>query len=252
LGNSQTLQVDIDGYERFYGSLTFGQNAPLAFKTSDTVADAADAVLAGGGTTAAPNVSADANAKFLEFRCSSTVAAASDARLFYGRFALDGESASAGGECIRAFTVVNENVGTAHGAHLSLAFKAEAGGSETSGLGAAARGTLHIPDIASWAPTGTYSAGFFEIYSDGTASDPAGMTSLSVLTLSNSGDATGKADVDTDANVIAISGFTAASGVTKAISSTSLAELPSSTIGARVDVGGTTYYMPLILATEWN
>jgi hypothetical protein len=52
-------------------------------------------------------------------------------------------------------------------------------------------------------------------------------------------------------------GFTAASGVTSIVSSTRLAELPASTIGIRVGVGadgaaGTAYYIPLILASEWN
>ena len=78
------------------------------------------------------------------------------------------------------------------------------------------------------------------------------MTALSVLSLSNSGNATGKADVDTDASLLSIQGFTAATGVTKTMSSTSLAELPGSSIGYRVLVGTTLYYAPLVLATEWN
>jgi len=224
----------------------------LKLKTASSVADAASAVLLGSGTTAAPNTSATADAKFIELRCSTTAAASSDARLFYGRFAFDGEHASAGGECVRGISVVNENIGTAHGAHFGLSFKAEAGGSECSGLGVGLRGTLQIPDIASWAPAGTYAAGMFEIYSDGTASDPAGMTELSVLRLCNSGDATGAADVDTDAFLFSIQGFTAAADTTKVVSSVSLAELPGSTVGLRVKVGATTYYIPCVAATEWN
>jgi hypothetical protein len=92
----------------------------------------------------------------------------------------------------------------------------------------------------------------FELYSDGTASDPAGLTELSVLRLCNSGNATGAADVDTDANVISIQGFTAATGDTNAISSTSLAELPAGTVGIRVKVGSTVYYIPAVVSTEWN
>ena len=200
------------------------------------------------GTSAAPVVNDTANTKFLQVY-TDCGASSGDNRAMYLRLALTG---GGGGESARIFTNVNSNLGTAHGAHISLSFLATAGGSECSGLGVAARATLHIPNIASWAPTGTYSAGMFEIYSDGTASDPAGMTALSVLSLSNSGNATGKADVDTDASLISIQGFTAASGVTKTISSTSLAELPSSSIGFRVLVGSTVYYCPLVLATEWN
>ena len=255
MANSQTLDTLIKGAETFFGGIRTAFSvvgAVVKPKTSSTVADAADAVLIGSGTSAAPNVSSTADAKFIELRCSTTAAEASDARLAYLRLAMDGESASAGGECLRAFTVVNENIGTAHGSHTSLAFKAEAGGSETSGLGAAVRGTLHIPDVASWAPTGTYSAGYFEMYSDGTASDPAGMTSLSGITIANSGDATGKADVDDDANIFSISGFTAAADATSAVSSISLDELPAGSIALKVDVGGTAYYIPAVLATELN
>ena len=253
MSNAQTFNKTIKEVEEYHDGVKFGTNGTeLKLKTSDSIADASSAVLIGGGTTSSPNVSSTANAKFIELRCSTTAAEASDARLFYGRMAFDGEDASAGGECLRAFSVVNENIGTAHGAHISLTYKAEAGGSETSGLGAAVRGTLHIPDIASWAPTGTYSSGYFEIYSDGTASDPAGMTSLSVLTLANSGDATGKVDVDTDANILSITGFTAADDTTKAISSVSLDELPAGTIGLRVDVNGTAYRLPLVVESAWN
>lgn len=224
--------------------------APLVLLSGTGAAPAASGLLAGGGTTANPNTTAVADAKFLEFRAETT-AASGDNRLAYLRFALEG---AGGGECLRAFTVVNENVGTAHGAHLSLAFSAVAGGSECSALGAAVRGTTQLPDIAAWAPSGSLYAGLFELYSDGTASDPAGLTELAVLCLSNSGNATGAADVDTDAFVLSIQGFTAATGVTNAISSTSPAEfdLTSAALGIRVKIGTGTYYVPAIPAADWN
>lgn len=171
-----------------------------------------------------------------------------DARNIYNRLYIYG---SAGGEAARIFTSVMANTDTARGAHISLNFKAEAGGSECSGFGTPLQTTLHIPDIASWAPTGTLSALTAEIYSDGTASDPAGLTELSVLRLVNSG-GSGKGDVDTDANVISIQGFTAAADTSKAISSVSLAELPGSSVGIRTKIGATTYYIPAVVATEWN
>lgn len=155
-------------------------------------------------------------------------------------------------DCLRVFETVSCNTTTCRGAHISLNFLAEAGGSECTGLGTAAAFTLHIPNIASWAPTGTLASGVFEIFSDGTASDPAGLTELSVLRLCNSGNATGAADVDTDAAILSIQGFTAATGVTNAVSSTSLAELPSGTVGVRVKIGTATYYIPAVVATEWN
>lgn len=170
-------------------------------------------------------------------------------RVIYNRLYLYG---SAGGDSLRAFTSVMANVNTAAGAHISLNFVATAGGSECSGLGVAGRNTLHIPDIASWAPAGTYAALQAEIYSDGAASDPAGMTELSLIRLVNDGDGTGKADVDTDAFLFSIQGFTAAGDTTKLLSSVSLAELPASSVALRCKIGATTYYLPLVLATELN
>jgi len=184
----------------------------------------------------------------------STDATTGDIRNQYIRLAFTGDGTQ-GGEALRAFTNVNGNLGTAHGAHISLSYSAEAGGSETSGLGTAIRGTTHIPDIAAWAPTGTVYAGLFELFSDGAASDPAGLTELAVLALSNSGNATGRADVDTDAALIAVNGFTAASGVTNVRSSTSLVldggELPPN-VGIRITIDGAAHYLMAVPAASWN
>lgn len=202
----------------------------------------------GGGSAASPLNTATADVKLVEFR-AETEAASGDNRLMYLRYALEG---AGGGECLRASTVVNANVGTAHGAHFGIEFEAAAGASECSGLGVGLRGTLMIPDVASWAPTGTYAAGMFEIYSEGTASDPAGMTELSVLRLVNSG-GSGKADVDTDANIFSLQGWTPAGNTTSAITSTHLAEMPGSTsIGLRCKVGSSFYYIPLVPTGDWD
>lgn len=222
-------------------------NVPIRLD-NNTGAVAGSGLLIGGGTSADPVTTSTADGKFLEFRCEST-ATSGDNRLLYMRYALGG---AGGGETLRALTKVEANLGTAHGAHLSLGFLATAGGSECSGLGVACRGTLHIPDIASWAPTGTYAAGMFEVYSDGSASDPAGMTELSFLRLVNAGNSSGRADVDTDAFLFSIQGFTAAGDTTKLLSSKSLAELPANSVAVRCKIGATTYYIPLVLATELN
>lgn len=225
-----------------------GVDVPLQLLLSG----AADSValLLGGGTVAAPNTTATADKNFIDFRTQSS-ATTGDNRGSYLRHMLTGDG-TGGGEALRVFTNVNANLGTAHGAHISLSYEATAGGSETSGMGVAVRGTTHIPAVASWAPAGTVYGAMFELYSDGATSDPAGLTELAVLCLSNSGDATGAADVDTDAFVISVQGFTAATGVTNAVSSTSLAELPASTVGLRVKVGSSTYYIPCVAAAEWN
>jgi len=213
-----------------------------------------------GSVTATPdakvlNIGTTANR--LDFTTSGNVVnlrasfnhSSGDARAMYSRLYLEG---SVGGDCHRIFTSVNSNVDTARGAHISLNFEATAGGSECSGVGTPLNCTLHIPNIASWAPTGSLYGALIEIYSDGANSDPAGLTNLSFLTISNSGNSTGKADVDTDAFAINFAGFTAAANVTKVLSSVSLAELPTGTVGIRCRVGSTTYYLPLVVSTEWN
>lgn len=203
----------------------------------------------GGGTALSNLRSTTASMKFIEFRCY-TSAASGDNRLAYFRYTLAG---AGGGECMRASTVVIANLGTAHGAHFGIEFLATAGASECSGLGVGLRGTLMIPNVASWAPTGTYAAGMFEIFSEGTNSDPAGMTELSVLRLVNGGHATGAQDVDTDANILSIQGFSPAGNTTSAITSTHLAEMPGSTsVGLRVKIGASFYYIPCVPTGDWD
>ena len=107
---------------------------------------------------------------------------------------------------------------------------------------------------------GVYRAACFNIKGEGAASDPTKAQRISCLEL-KTGDgtfATGK-DFEKFAAGYAIyfNGFTGATGVTQILSTTRLAELPTGTLGIRVGVGaegasGTAYYIPLVLATEWN
>lgn len=97
----------------------------------------------------------------IEFRFENT-AASGDCRGIYNRLYLEG---GAGGESLRCFTSVGASTGTAHGAHISLNFNDAA--AALSGLGAAVRATLHIPERA--VTVGTVAAGQSEIYMDGTA-----------------------------------------------------------------------------------
>ena len=198
------------------------------------------ALILGRGTSSNPLTISTANSKFLEFRCTCA-ATSGDNRLQYQWYTLSG---GGGGESLRSMTYVASNVGTAHGAHLSLSFLATAGGSECSGLGVAVRGTLHIPNIASWAPTGTYAAGMFEIYSDGANSNPTGMTELSLLTLGLTGNGTGAdtggtADVDDMAYLLTLTGGTIANGnvVEAAVTEANYA------YAARCKINGTVMYL---------
>jgi len=192
------------------------------------------------GTSSAKVTIDDADTKFMQgyFDCG---AASGDNRGFYLRLYLTG---GGGGEALRVFTSVDSNVGTAHGAHISMNFDAAAGGSECSGLGAALRTTLHIPDIASWAPSGTYAAGMFEIYSDGSDSDPAGMTKLSVLRLVNSGTEAGCDNVDDDAFLMEIVGFDAGSDHVVGANESGGSTLDfSNWKRLKIDIDGETHYL---------
>lgn len=172
--------------------------------------------------------------------------ATGDTRAWYIR--LYAKIAAASGDAVRAFaTVENVAASTYRGLHASLSF----GDTGTvTGLGAAVEATLHINNSGSAA--GTLTAVKAAINSDGASSDPAGATSLSYLRVENQGNATGAADVDTDATVIAFAGLTGAAGVTNTISTTSLTELPAGSIGFRITYNGNTYYVPAVIAAEWN
>jgi hypothetical protein len=191
-----------------------------------------NALLLGAGTATYPVTTATADSNHLEFRLQNS-ATSGDNRALYLRFYLTG--AGGGGEAARIFTTVDDvAAGTAHGAHISLNF--DATGSVT-GLGVAARATLHVPDDASWAP-GTIAAMQAEIYSDGAASDTDGATEVSFLRFVNGGHANGIADVDDDANLLKLDGFTVGAGNVVAAKT---AAAVSHTI--RCDIGGTTYYL---------
>jgi hypothetical protein len=146
------------------------------------------ALLHGAGTSSSKVTTSTAGAKFLSYYLANS-AASGDNRGMYLRLYLTG---GGGGEAARIFTSLSSAAGTAHGAHISLNFSA---GSQITGLGVAARCTLHIPNAASG--SGTLAAVQAEIYSDGASSDPAGAT-MSAFRVVNDGNASGKADVDDD------------------------------------------------------
>lgn len=228
-------------YEKFYGP----DNMLILSRSSTTT----DGIMRIGTSSSRKALGTTAGREGVRFNFSST-ATSGTARGLDVRLTQSGAAGEA--DCFRALQTVDCNTTTCRGAHISLSFTATAGASECSGLGTPLNCTLHIPNVASWAPTGTLYGALIEVYSDGTASDPAGLTELSLLCLSNSGNATGALDVDTDAYILSIQGFTAASGVTNAISSTRLAELPASTVGIRIKIGSTMYYVPAVISTEWN
>ena len=182
---------------------------------------------------------AKADTRFLNFQFTGSMTSG-DNRGIYNRLYLTG--AGSGGESLRSFTDVEAACGTAHGAHISLTFSGTTTGT-LSGLGVAMRATLHIPDDAAWTG-GTLSPILAEIYSDGTSSDPDGVTELSFISISNSGDSTGKADVDTDAFLFSIQGFT--SGTSKLIEIGTGMGTVTGTL--KIKIGADTRYLPFYSA----
>jgi hypothetical protein len=213
-------QIDVDHLVAF-NSFRIGRAAPSS-----------NALLFGAGSSTEKETTATAGKNFFEFRVEST-ATSGDSRAIYNRLYLAGAGVS--GESLRTFTTVDDvAAATAHGAHISLNF---ASTGEVTGQGIAARCTLHIPDDAGWAP-GTIAALQAEVWSDGDASDPDGATELSFLRFVNGGNANGIADVDDDADLMALSGFTIGAGN---VAAAKTAAAVSHTL--RINIGGVAYYL---------
>lgn len=206
-------------------------------RTSGAAA-AANAILMGSGTSAAPNSTSTADKFFIEFRCKTT-AASGDNRLAYLRYEIGG---AGGGECLRAFTVLTAAAGTVRGSHISLI---PSGSGAVSGLGAPQTLTLHFGTAAF--STGTVACLELNPYADSTNAPP---TAHGCLRVAVGGNSTGAAlfvnflQIDTT-NI-------SAADTTKMISTVSLAELPAGTIGIAALINGARYYIPAVAVAEWN
>ena len=121
------------------------------------------------------------------------------------------------------------------------------------GLGYCVGGYLSLP-AAAVAATGNVACLSADINAPASC-DVSAATRVSCVRIGVGGAA--QANFETKATFFSFVGFTATAGVTKMLSSTSLAELPAGTLGIRVGVGGggggdTMYYIPLVVASEWN
>lgn len=144
-------------------------------------------LICGCGTSASQKADSTADKNFMSFYLNST-ATSGTARGMYLRLYLgsNAAAAAAGGEALRAFTTCTTNApaDTCNGAHISLNFGTTYG--NITGLGTAARCTLHVPNRAL---TGTCAAVQAELYCDGTSSDVSGR--ISAIRISVAGDSTG-------------------------------------------------------------
>ena len=194
------------------------------------------ALILGAGDSTTPYTDTNtgiADKNFFGFWVKST-ATSGTTRANYTRLYL---SSGAGGEAGRFFTTV-ENAApadTCNGIHSSINFGSSAG--NITGLGTALRATFHVPNRSL---TGTTAAVQAEFYSDGASSAIGGTTS--VIRAVNDGNASGKASVDSNANLLELSGFTAGSG--------KLWE-SAGTVGQSLKVvsSGSNFYIPTLPAT---
>ena len=193
-----------------------------------------DSLIFGAGTAASRATTATADSNYMEFRVENS-AASGDNRGMYLREYMTG--AGGGGEALRVFTTVEDvAAATVNGSHTSLNF----GTSGTvTGQGVVNNNTLHLPTTA-LASNVTLAAVQAEIYSDGSTSDPGGSTKLSFFRANNGGNANGMANVDDDAVLFDLQGFTDATG------NLFLTTAPSTLAASlRIMVGTTLYYLPL-------
>ena len=228
-------------------------NGPLWLMSDDPTSPpshvAPDANILQIGTSTYPAYS-NSGGKMVEMRAKYDSSASGDMRGMYLRVEAYGNPGA--GCCvstIRAMTSVNEPISNAYGANISLMF-ADTDGA-VSGEGRALKATLHLADGI--APTGTLSAMQAVIYSDGAASDPAGATKISFIEINNGGHADGRADVDDDAFLFSLTGFTAgneASGHMIQNTITAATMNAACTMAAKINIGGTTYYIPIATAVE--
>lgn len=114
----------------------------------------------------------------------------------------------------------------------------------TAGLGSA---ILAEMTLSAGTSAGTYAPLEIEL-NLGTGALTGTQTSLIYMSV-NGDDAS---TFDGAGEIFTIAGLTPAGDATSAISSTSLAELPASSIGLRIKVGSSYYYIPAVAEAEWN
>jgi hypothetical protein len=196
-------------------------------------AAAANAIIMGGGTSADPMTTSTADKVFMEFRTEST-ATSGDSRCLYIRHAINGAGLS--GEAIRAFSKVTAAAATVRGAHISLDFGT---GGSVSGFGAGVDAQVLYPNATL---AGTHTCLNVEMYASGASTDVSGLNSF--IRFVFNGNATGIANFDDDAVLFSIVGATAGAG--------HIFDSTINTAGAQIDhtlkinIGGTTYYIPVM------
>ena len=211
----------------------------IAGETPEPAINPSGALLMGSGTSTVQPEDNTADKNWLQFYLKSS-ATTGTSRGMYLRLYL---SAGAGGEAARIFTTVSNAApaDTVNGAHVSLSFGSSAG--NVTGLGTASRNTLHLGNRSM---TGTLAAVQAEIYADGSSSDIGGTTSY--FRVVNDGNATGVGKIDDKAFLLHLAGFTAGAAHMWVTGLTAATVNAATTAAIKINVGGTTYYIPVATA----
>jgi hypothetical protein len=197
------------------GAIQFGEDV-------DTIA-----LYAGGGTNASPLATSTADKNHFDYRTQSTATSGTSRGIYHRHYmAFDGE-------CARFFGTQNgTSTGGTHGIHASLSFGTSG---VASGLGAAVRATLQIPNRT--VTLGTVAGLQAEVWMDGTSSNPTA-TCLSIIRgVVDGGDATAQNKVT---HVMDLANLGAAIFANQAAWSVSKV--------LKIRVNGTDYYLPLSTA----
>jgi hypothetical protein len=249
--DSRIYPANIGGIKTRYvdGVLTFYNGSGVAFQKINPTGVVAC------GTLAVPIASAVANVYFRENYFKATSASGWPCGDYTHMSA-----AGVGGSftALEGDMTVDAAVSDATGVECFMDFASGAG--KVSGHAAAGQFTIDYADAAlPGSAGGCYMAGRFNIKGEGSSCDPTKAQRMSCIELQTQGTFKTSCDFEKlpQSYAIYFNGFTGASGVNQILSTTRLAELPTSTVGIRVGVGadgatGTAYYIPLVLATEWN
>lgn len=212
-------------------------NGATFYMHGGSAAAPANAVLMGAGTSAAPATSSAADAKFLEFRAQTT-ATSGDNRLLYMRYAMDGANSGAGGECLRAFTVMGAAVDTARGAHVSLILSTAG---NTTGTGCGLQATLQVPAGTN---TGALFGQIVNVWMD-SASSTTMPTEHGILRLAVDGQAAQNGAVKYAINFAGVEVSAASGAVTEMV--TTGCDDVASDVRLKIRINGTDYWL---LATD--
>jgi len=192
-----------------------------------------------GGVGISGDLATSATAgNFLEFRLDGS-AASGTYRGIYMRLDVTG---GAGGEAVRAYLHCEDDTpdDTVNGAHITLAFGTTVG--NITGLGTACRNTMMIPNRSIGGTTGAVQA---EAYAEGASSANGGLMSL--LRCVIDGNATGKAALEDNVNLMEISTGTNASGNMVSAAGNE-PTWTSATHKIRIVANGVTMYLVAVLA----